>query len=211
MKKSRITKTDRKELLRRLATETDECLARNGARPSLVAAYVFVIGMAGTGLIVSYLLLNLLDYFGVSFSDQAALAVMLVFMYLFAAPAFSGVRHTARAVCDGREVTLPELFAVFSDVKSVLRSYLPITVLSWIPRPRRDRRWYSEFGISFRLRMAYAHPFSHAWALLLSFATCFIYYVIVAGPRAAVRRELILRKIKYINSKNNERTVKSND
>jgi hypothetical protein len=47
--------------------------------------------------------------------------------------------------------------------------------------------------------------------LLLSFVTCFIYFIIVAGPRVAVRGELILRKIDNINLKNNERTVKRND
>ena len=47
--------------------------------------------------------------------------------------------------------------------------------------------------------------------LILSVATCFIYYILVVGPRAAVRRELITRKINNINLKNNERTVKRND
>ena len=211
MKKSKIIKIDRKSLLSLLASETNECLARKGARASLIAAYVFFIGMAGTGLIVSYLFLNLLDYWGVSFSDQAALAVMLLFIYLFGAPAFSGVRHTASAVCDGREATLPEIIAVFGDIKAFGMSYLPLVCLSWIPEYERGKTWRARFGVSFKARMAYARIVPHVLDILLSFTTCFVYYVIVAGPRAAVRRELMLRKIKFINSKNNERTVKSND
>ena len=211
MKKSNIKKIDRKALLSRLASETNECLARKGARTSLIAAYVFFIGMAGTGLIVSYLFLNLLDYWGVRFSDQVAMLVMFVFVYLFGAPAFSGVRHTARAVCDGREATLPEIFAVFGDLKAFGKSYLPLVCLSWIPKYERSKVWKSRFAMSFKARMAYARIVPHILDFLLSFATCFVYYIIVAGPRAVVRRELMLRKIKYINSKNNERTVTSND
>ena len=48
------------------------------------------------------------------------------------------------------------------------------------------------------ITLLYNHPYFEIAAL-------------VAGPRSAVRRELILRKINYINLKNNERTVKRND
>ena len=44
-------------------------LARNNARSALIVAYVFTVSMAGLGLILSYLLLNVIEYCSVEITD----------------------------------------------------------------------------------------------------------------------------------------------
>ena len=213
MKKSKSYKTDRKALLSDLSSKVNSLLARNNVRASLIIAYVFTVSMAGLGLIISYLLLNTLEYCSVKITDTIGYLVMFVFVFLFTPPAFASVRITASAICDGREVSLPEIFAVFSNFKSFLRSYLPIKAFSWIPKSKRGqgKSYWSDLLTAIKARMIYANAFKFLLDILLSFATCFIYYILVAGPRAAVRHELIIRNINNINLKNNERTVKRND
>ncbi len=213
MNKRKLNKTDRKVLLSDLSSEVNLLLARSRSRASLVIAYVFTVSMAGLGLIISYLLLNVLEYCSVKITDAIGYPVMFVFVFLFAPPAFASVRSTASAICDGREVSLPEIFAAFSSFKSFLLSYLPIRFFSWIPKFKRGqgKEYWSDLLTAIKARMLYASVLKFLLDILLSFATCFIYYILAAGPRAAVRRELILRRINYINLKNNERTVKRND
>lgn len=211
MKKRKINKIDRKALLKDINAEVSLILSRNNAKASLAVAYVFTVSMAGVGLICSYLLLNVLDYCTVEFTDFIGLLVSLAFIFLFSAPAFASVRNTASAVCDGREVTLPEIFAVFTSFKKIVLSYLPIRIFSWFPKCRKGKRFWIDLIGASRARMRYSSIKEFVVNILLSVVTCFIYYILVAGPRAAVRRELITRKINNINSKNNERTVKRND
>ncbi len=213
MKKRKLYKSDRKELLQNLSSEVNSLLMRNKARASLVIAHVFTLSMAGLGLIISYLLLNILEYLSVQISDLIGYLVMFAFVYLFAAPAFASVRNTASAICDGREVSMPEIFSVFSSFKRFVMSYLPIRIFSWIPKFKRGqgKRYWSDLLTAIKARITRSNALKYILDILLSFATCFIYYILAAGPRAALRRELVIRKIKYINSKNNERTVKRND
>ncbi len=212
MKKRNLYKSDRKALLQKLSSEVSLIL-KNKARGALVIAFVFTLSMAGLGLIISYLLLNILEYLSVKISDFIGYLVMLPLIYLFAAPAFASVRNTASAVCDGREVSMPEIFSVFSSFKSFVKSYIPIRIFSWMPRFNKGlgRGYFSNLRAAIKLRMMYSDLLKYVLDILLSFVTCFIYYILVAGPRAAVRRELMIRKIKYYNLKNNERTVNRND
>lgn len=213
MKKRKFKVTNRKSAVNDLEAEVGSVLARNNARSALIVAYVFTASMAGLGLILSYLLLNVIEFCSVEIKDFWGFFAMFVSVYLFAAPAFTSVRNAASALCDGREATLPESFSVFTSFKGWGLSYLPIKFLSWLPKYQKGQGkayWHPLFA-AVKARMQYLNILRFFIDLLLSFVTCFIYFIIVAGPRAAVRRELILRKINNINLKNNERTVKRND
>lgn len=213
MKKRKLNKIDRKAIQNELFEEISFTVSRKNARASLVVAYVFTLSMAGVGLICSYLLLNVLEYCTVKIPDPVGVLIMIAFAFLFSAPAFASVRHTASAICDDREVTLPEIFAVFASFKSWCLSYLPIRLFSWIPgyNKGQGKSYWRILRASIKARMQLTDILRFSLEVLLSFVTCFIYFILVAGPRAAVRRELILRKINNINLKNNERTVKRND
>jgi hypothetical protein len=213
MKKRISNSADRKAILKGIASEVDWLIVRNNARASLIVSYVFTVSMAGLGLIFSYLLLNVLEYCSVKINDFWGLFTMLGFLYLFAAPAFASVRNTASAICDGREVSLPEIFTTFTSFKNWGLSYLPLIFFSWIPKYKKGqgRSYLSALFAAVKARIQLLNILRSALDAILSFVTCFIYFILVAGPRAALRRELILRKINYFNSKNNERTVKRND
>ena len=169
--------------------------------------------MAGLGLILSYLLLNVLEYCSVKITDPIGFLVMFIFVYLFAPPAFAGVRNTASAICDGRAVSLADVFYAFTSFKRWGASYLPIRAFSWIPKYKngQGKGYGSALFTALKARMSYVRIFRFALDILLSFATCFIYFILVAGPRSAIRSELIVRKINDNNLKNNERTVNRND
>ena len=213
MKKRKIKVTNRSDALNDLSAEVSSALARNNARSALIIAYVFTVSMAGLGLIVSYLLLNALEYCSIEITDFWGFFTMLVSVYLFAAPAFSSVRNTASAICDGREISLPEIFTPFTSFKSWGLSYLPIRFFSWIPKYKKGqgRAYFKVLSAAIKARMQLLNIFRFDLDVLLSIVTCFMYFILAAGPRSAVRRELILRKINSINVKNNERTVKRND
>ena len=213
MKKRKFNNIDRSAHLNDLSAEVASVLSRNNAKASLVIAQVFTVSMAGAGLICSYLLLNVLDYFSVKLSDPIAVLVTLAFIYIFVPPAFASVRSAASALCDGREVSFSEIFGVFASFKSVALSYLPIRFFSWIPKYKKENRkqFVSDLVAAFKELMKFTSLRRLLFEIALSLVTLFIYYILVAGPHAAVRRELILRKVKNINSKNNERTVKRND
>ncbi len=213
MKKRKFKVTNRNGAFNDLSAEVGSTLARNNARAALIVAYVFTSSMAGLGLILSYLLLNVLEYCSVEIKDFWGFFAMFVSVYLFAAPAFTSVRNTASAICEGREVTLPEIFAVFTSFKGWGLSYLPIRFFSWIPKYKKGqgKSYWHLLSAAVKARMQHINILRFGIDFFLSFVTCFIYFILVAGPRAAVRRELILRKINYINLKNNERTVKRND
>lgn len=213
MKKLKTNNIDRAVQLNDLSAEVTSVLSRNNAKAALVIAHVFTISMAGCGLITSYLLLNVLDYFSVRFSDPISFLVTIAFIYLFAAPAFASVRSAAGAVCDGREVSLVEIFGVFSSFKCVFLSYLPIKFFSWIPgfKKGNGKQFRSDLLAAFKTLISFFDLRKFIFAFALSLVTLFIYYILAVGPRAAVRHELILRKVKNLNSKNNERTVKRND
>jgi hypothetical protein len=213
MKKRKFKVPKRNGRFYDLSAEVSSVLARNNARSALIVAYVFTVSMAGLGLILSYLLLNVIEYCSVEITDFWGFFAMLVSVYLFAAPAFTSVRNTASAICDGREVTLPEIFTVFTSFKSWSLSYLPIRFFSWVPKYNKGqgKSYCLLLRAAIKARMRLINILRFDLDVLLSFVTCFIYFFLVAGPRSAVRRELILRKINYINLKNNERTVKRND
>lgn len=245
-------------------------ISAKGARLWLVAAFVFITASAGVGLIASYLLLNLLDYFKILVSNDSAYAVMFVFVFFFAAPAFSGMRHITAAVCDGREVSPSELFIAFSSFErfcsaylgtfavfmryavAVLIIYVPdiaadmifqgsddlpvyfyaiafisvlIAICAWLFLTRKISRlfyflWSRKMSFFKALAATIKHKYifrrissSNFLNILLSVATCFILFILHAGPLFAIESELSMRRQEnYIeNLKNNERTVKSND
>lgn len=106
------------------AREAKAILSRKNARLSLVAAFVYITASAGAGLVASYLLLNFLEYFKVALNDFAAYAIMFAFAFFFAAPAFAGMRYVVSAICDGREVSLGEMFIAFSSFERFCAAYL---------------------------------------------------------------------------------------
>ena len=213
MIKRKTYKIDRKAPLKDINEQVNAAFSRNNARASLIIAYVFTVSMAGIGLICSYLLLNALDYCSVKITDKIGFLVMFLFVFLFTPPAFASVRNTASALCDGREVAPLEIFAVFTSFKSFALSYLPIRYFAWFPKYTKGngKKFWLDLISASKARMRYFHLTKFIINIFLSVVTCFIYFIIIAGPRAAIRRELITRKINNINSKNNERTVKRND
>lgn len=116
-----------------IALESKRILSQRGARISLVGAFVYIAASVGTGLVVSYLSLNCLEYLGITISDSAAYAVMALFSCLFSAPAFAGMRSLCSAVCDGRETSFSELFISFSSFERFAAAYLGmlVTVLKY--------------------------------------------------------------------------------
>ena len=213
MIKRKTYKTERKAHLKDITAEVNATLSRNNARASLVIAYVFTVSMAGLGLICSYLLLNLLDYCSVEVSAPIEFLVMFLFVFLFTPPAFASVRNSASALCDGREVAPSEIFAVFTSFKGFLLSYLPIRYFAWFPKYTKGngKKFWSNLICASNVRMRYSDATKSIVEIFLSVVTCFIYFILIAGPRAAIRRELVTRRIINIYLKNNERTVKRND
>lgn len=125
----KINKSEIKNINAETAREAKNLLSREGSRLSLVAAFVYITASAGAGLIASYLPFYLLDYFSVNLSDLAEYAIMFASSFFFAAPALAGMRHVAAALCDGREVSLGEMFVAFSSFERFCAAYLSALAL----------------------------------------------------------------------------------
>lgn len=124
MKLTKSNKTELKKINSEALRDAKTLLSQKGARLSLVAAFVYITASSGTGLVASYLLLNFLEYFEVPISNFSAYALMFTFAFFFAAPSFAGARHISSAICDGREVSLGELFVSFSSFERFCATYL---------------------------------------------------------------------------------------
>ncbi|MGM9643359.1 MAG: hypothetical protein ACI3XI_09140, partial [Eubacteriales bacterium] len=129
----KINKKEFKIKSNALARDAKQILTQKGSRAAMIAAFVFIAAAFGTGLIAAYLTANLLVYFGVEPSDPGLLAIIAAFIFALTPPAVGGMRHVASAVCDGREVSLSEIFIAFSSFERLLSSYLCalLTCLRW--------------------------------------------------------------------------------
>ncbi len=113
-----------KDQSRRLSQEASAVLSSKGARISLIASFIFIAAALGIGVITSYLIINSLMYMGIDLSDPAAYAVMAGSVFVFLPPALGGMRGIASAVCNGREVSLSEIFIAFSSAERLMSAYI---------------------------------------------------------------------------------------
>ncbi len=113
-----------KEQYKQLSADAKLLLSAKGARLSLIAAFVFVTASAGAGLIMSYLIINILDYLEFTVTAPFAYSVIGGVWFLLIPPAWGGMRSVASAVCDGREVSLSEIFIAFSSAERIVSAYL---------------------------------------------------------------------------------------
>lgn len=249
-----------------ISREANMIFSQKGTRMTMISAFVYIIASAGTGLVISYLLLNFLDYFSVTVSDPLAFAVMAILMCTFSAPAIAGMRTICAALCDGRETSLSELFISFSSLERFSAAYLGMLVgflrygsivfLFWLPSiigrrifgenenppfyyiilsslillivliawfvftVKLSRLFYYLHSRRMKffdaLRAAYkgkyivrAESASDILNLFLSFATCFTFFIIHAGPLFAIKAEISVRwQNKYFAQLNNEKLRK---
>ena len=263
MKLTKINKTEIRKMNAEAARDAKALLSQKGARLSLVAAFVYITATAGAGLVASYMLLNFLDYYRIIFSDFAAYAFMFSFAFFFAVPSFAGARHISSAICDGREVSLGELFVAFSSFERFCAAYLGalalflryavaafiiyspefiedmiftsadeiptyfyplalivvlLAAIGWLMLTRRLRRIFyfifsRKMGFLKALSAAVKQKFisrgmfsANILNLFLSFATCFILFILHAGPLFTLESELSMRRQeKYIEQLKSEK------
>ncbi len=237
-----------------LARDAKVLLSEKGSRLALIASFIFIAATAGAGIIASYLILNILEYIGIPLTDPVAFAVMAGCVFILTPPAVGGMRCIACAVCDGREVSLSEIFIVFSSFGRLMTSYIgafftclrygvavaifmipeiaesvfklggedggiapilyPIAAASavlallWLILTNRLSRlphyiWsrkYNAFralGASIgKKRVRRLLSGGDILNLLISFVTCFTYFIFHAGPLMAVETELHSRREK---------------
>lgn len=263
MKLIRVAKFDFKKMNREISAEAQDVLSRKGARLSLSAAFVFIVATLGAGIIMSYLLLNILDYFSVKITNPIALIITVSFAILFATPAIAGMRRTAAALCDGREASVAEIFIAFSSAGRLFSAYLEMlcyiirysAILLILFMPDVLQKIFGEelppyalpiagviciviFFCWYILTAKIARLSHFLWGknmtffaalresfkgilisrgftlqrfidVLLSAATCLIYFIFAAGPKFAIQKELVIRnQSKYINELEFEKSRK---
>ena len=123
MKIKKIDRSIIKGINEEIAEEADVILSKEGARYSMIYAFLYFIASTGIGILISSLLFGVLQHFSLPVNDTIANAVTLILIFIFIAPALAGLFTVTGSVCRG-ENDLSGLFVAFSSPGAFLSAYL---------------------------------------------------------------------------------------